>query len=140
MKYFIQMNGRTIGPMSAQQMMAYGVTEQTMVCCDSGEWAPLFTFPELQTLLAAKRQAGAYNPGGKDKTVAGVLAILLGGLGAQYFYLGNVTGGLLSILLSMCTCGIWSVLMLVQGILMLTMSEDEFYNKYVNTDKTLPVF
>lgn len=140
MKYFIQIQGRTIGPMTATQLLAYNVTEQTPVCCESGEWSPLFTYPELQTLLSDKRRTSNHNPGDKDKMVAGILAILLGAFGAQYFYLGNITGGLISILLSMCTCGIWPILMLVQGILMLTMSYDEFYSKFVYTDKTLPIF
>lgn len=80
------------------------------------------------------------SPSGKDKTVAGILAILLGGLGAQYFYLGRIGAGLLSILLSFITCGIWQVLMLVQGILMLTMSPQDFDAKYVYSDTTLPLF
>jgi len=89
-----------------------------------------------------------YTPGGnyyvstsgKDKTVAGILAILLGGFGAQYFYLGKIGSGVISIILSFVTCGIWSILMLVQGILMLTMSQQEFDNKFVYTDSTLPLF
>ncbi|MDE6860567.1 MAG: GYF domain-containing protein [Duncaniella sp.] len=77
---------------------------------------------------------------GKDKTVAGILAILLGGFGAQYFYLGKIGSGFISIVLSLVTCGLWSVLMLVQGILMLTMTQQEFDTKYVYSDSVLPLF
>lgn len=142
-KYFIQINGRTVGPMTATQVMAYSVYEDTPVCADSGTWAPLYTFPELQELLADKRRhvgTAMHRPGDKEKTVAGILAILLGGLGVQYFYLGKVSAGIITILLSMVTCGIWPVLMLIQGILMLTMSEEEFRAKFVDSTKTLPLF
>lgn len=76
----------------------------------------------------------------KDKLTAGILAILLGSLGIHYFYLGKTTAGILTIVISMCTCGIWSVVMLVQGILMLVMDDRSFYSKYVDTDKTFPLF
>lgn len=78
--------------------------------------------------------------GGKSKVAAGILAILLGGLGVQYFYLGKVGGGFITILLTLVTCGAWEVITLIQGILMLTMSEEEFDRKFVFTDKTFPLF
>ena len=78
--------------------------------------------------------------GGKEKVVAGLLAIFLGWLGIHYFYLGKTTAGIITIVLSACTCGIWSLLMLVQGILMLTMSDADFEEKYVDNEKTFPLF
>ena len=76
----------------------------------------------------------------KDKTVAGLLAIFLGYLGIQYFYLGKNTAGILSIVISLCSCGIWGVITLIQGILMLTMQEEDFNAKYVDNEKTFPLF
>lgn len=76
----------------------------------------------------------------KEKVVAGLLAIFLGSLGIHYFYLGKTTAGILTIVLSLCTCGIWSFLMLVQGILMLTMSDADFEEKYVYNERTFPLF
>lgn len=147
MNYFITYQGRTIGPMSIQQVMAYNVDENTSVCSDSGEWAPLFSYPELQEALAEKRRNSNYSTpeetypsSGKDKVGTAVLAILLGTLGIQYFYLGKTTAGLLSILISFCTCGAWNLVCLAQGIVMLTMSQQEFDQKFVYTDKTFPLF
>lgn len=74
------------------------------------------------------------------KTLAGVMAILFGSLGVQYFILGRVAGGLLTILLTAVTCGLWSILTFIQGIMMLTMSPQDFYQKYMATTKTLPLF
>ena len=77
---------------------------------------------------------------GKDKTVAGILAILLGGFGAQYFYVGKIGAGLITLVLTFVTCGIWPILMLAQGIIMLTMSQEQFDQKYVYSNSTLPLF
>lgn len=77
---------------------------------------------------------------GKSRGVAALLAIFLGGLGVHYFYLGKTAGGLLTILLSVVTCGIWQVLTLVQGILMLCMDNRSFDMKYVRSTSTLPLF
>lgn len=74
------------------------------------------------------------------KIITGILAIFFGGLGIHYFYLGKTTAGVISIVLSLCTCGIWVAIIFIQGILMLLMSDEDFTNKYVNTDKTLPLF
>ena len=79
-------------------------------------------------------------PEGKSRGVAGLLAILLGGLGVHYFYLGKVGGGILTILLSIVTCGIWSIINLIQGILMLCMTNEEFERKYVINPSTFPLF
>ena len=66
----------------------------------------------------------------KDKTTAGILAILLGGLGIHHFYLGNMQMGIIYILLA-CV-GISPVLGLVDGILYLTKSDEEFQANYTN--------
>lgn len=79
-------------------------------------------------------------PEGKSRGVAGLLAILLGGFGVHYFYLGKVGGGLLTILLCAVTCGIWSIIPLIQGILMLCMTNEEFERKYVTNPSTFPLF
>ena len=79
-------------------------------------------------------------PEGKCRGVAALFAILLGGLGVQYFYLGKVSGGLITILLSLVTCGLWQVVMLVQGIMMFCMTNEQFRQKYVLSPSSLPLF
>lgn len=79
-------------------------------------------------------------PEGKSRGVAALLAILLGGIGVHYFYLGKTTAGLLTILLTLVTCGLWQIITLVQGILMFCMSNVDFRNKYVLTNSTFPLF
>lgn len=64
----------------------------------------------------------------KDKTTAGILAILLGWLGVHKFYLGNTKGGILYIVLTLC-CGIGGVLGLVDGIVYLMDTEEKFQER-----------
>lgn len=71
----------------------------------------------------------------KSKVAAGVLGILLGGLGIHKFYLGYTKEGLIMLLVSVLTFGIGGVVMgiigLVEGIVYLTCSDMAFYDTYV---------
>jgi TM2 domain-containing membrane protein YozV len=67
---------------------------------------------------------------GKDKTAAGILGILLGGLGIHQFYLGSVGTGLILIAVTFITCGIGAVLGLIEGIMILVMSDEDFNKRY----------
>lgn len=89
--------------------------------------------------------AFADGPGGKNRGVAGLLAIFLGSLGIQYFYMGKTTPGIVCLLVTVLSCGtlgsIIAVLALVQGILMLCMSNQEFEAKYIGpTSSSFPIF
>ena len=82
----------------------------------------------------------ATGPEGKSRGITALLAILLGGLGVQYFYLGKIGGGFLTILLSLVTCGAWSIITFIQGILMFCMNNETFRYKFVLSPSVLPVF
>ncbi len=136
-------NGQPIGPMTTDQLRAYGITPNTMVQqAGTDQWLPAYNFPELMAMIQQTNGYGNgyYSTSGKDKIVAGVLALLVGTLGIQYFYVGKTTAGLLTILLSIITCGSWSIVTFIQGILMLVMDQQQFDQKYVYSDKTFPIF
>jgi len=65
----------------------------------------------------------------KDRMVAGIFAILLGTFGIHKFYLNDVGMGVLYLLFSWT--GIPSLVGLIEGILYLTASDEEFQEKYV---------
>ncbi len=67
--------------------------------------------------------------GGKSKVVAGVLGILLGGLGIHHFYLGSVGAGAVCLVAS-CFFGLGAIIGLVEGILLLVMKDEEFDSRY----------
>lgn len=63
----------------------------------------------------------------KSKTTAGVLGILLGGVGAHKFYLGKTGKGIIYLLF--CWTGIPGIIGLVEGIQYLAGSEESFQAK-----------
>jgi TM2 domain-containing membrane protein YozV len=67
-------------------------------------------------------------PNGKNKGVAALFGILLGAFGVHKFYLGQPGMGILYLLLFWT--GIPSIVGLVEGIIYLTMSDQEFTYKY----------
>lgn len=79
-------------------------------------------------------------PEGKSRGIAAILALIIGGLGIQYFYCGKTTAGVLTILLTVVTCGIWQILMFAQGLYMLFITNEEFERKYVASPSTFPLF
>lgn len=68
------------------------------------------------------------------KIAAGICGILLGALGIHKFILGLTTPGIIMLLVSLLTCGFGSPVMhiigLIEGILYLTKSDEEFYRLY----------
>jgi TM2 domain-containing membrane protein YozV len=64
------------------------------------------------------------------KVLAGVLAIVLGGLGVHKFILGYTQEGIIQLILGVVTCGIGGVIGLVEGIIYLTKTDEEFYQTY----------
>lgn len=70
----------------------------------------------------------------KNKMVAGILAIFLGGLGVHKFYLGKIGMGFLYLIF--CWTGIPAIIAFIEGIIYLVMNQREFdikYNNGVNT-------
>jgi len=80
--------------------------------------------------------------GEKNKLVAGILAILLGSLGIHKFYLGYTTAGIImlvvtivgSFLFGLGPLAMW-VVGVIEGIIYLTKSDQDFYNTYVVNQK-----
>ncbi|HBP25549.1 MAG TPA: hypothetical protein DD618_01155 [Acholeplasmatales bacterium] len=77
---------------------------------------------------AKKDPFAATAPNGKSKMVAGLFGILLGGFGIHKFYLGQT--GLGVVYLLFCWTGIPSIIGLIEGILLLTMTDADFIEKY----------
>ncbi len=72
------------------------------------------------------------SPANQDskKVVAGILAILLGWLGIHKFYLGYTTPGIIQLVLGICTGGLAGIIGLIEGIIYLTKSDEEFIRTY----------
>ncbi|MDA7518709.1 TM2 domain-containing protein [Akkermansiaceae bacterium] len=79
-------------------------------------------------------------PASEDKKVlAGILAILLGSLGIHKFVLGYQKEGIILLVITVVTCGfgamVTSIIGLIEGIIYLTKSDEEFRQTYVTNKK-----
>lgn len=74
----------------------------------------------------------------KKRVTAGILAIFLGGIGIHYFYLNKPVAGILFLLC--CWLIIPGIIAFVQGIVILSMTDEDFQTKYVNTSSSFPLF
>ena len=72
-------------------------------------------------------------PGAEKKIPAGICGILLGGLGIHKFILGYTKEGIIQILLSFICVG--GIIGLIEGIIYLTKSDEEFVNTYITNKK-----
>jgi TM2 domain-containing membrane protein YozV len=74
-------------------------------------------------------------PGADKKVLVGVLGIVLGSLGVHKFVLGYTTEGIIMAAVTVLTCGIGGAVMgiigLVEGIIYLTKSDEDFVATYV---------
>ena len=78
---------------------------------------------------------GGSSSGDKSKVAAGLLGIFLGCLGIHKFYLGYNKEAVIMLVISIASCGVaapvMSVIGLVEGIIYLTKSDEDFVSIYV---------
>ncbi|MBE9223478.1 NINE protein [Cyanobacterium stanieri LEGE 03274] len=70
------------------------------------------------------------------KMAAGICGILLGSFGIHKFILGYNQEGIILLLVSLLTCGfgaaITGIIGIVEGVIYLMKTDEEFYNMYLN--------
>jgi TM2 domain-containing membrane protein YozV len=101
--------------------------------------------PEMAPVMASpSQQPGVPILGSPvDKTTVGLCALLLGWLGIHKFLLGFQTEGIIMLAVSLgagvLTCGIGSgviwIIGIIEGIIYLTMSQEEFERTYIQGKK-----
>ena len=80
--------------------------------------------------------------GGKSRVAAAILALILGGIGAHKFYMGKTKAGWIMVALfafGLFTAGtfLWvaPIIALIEAIIYLTQSDEEFEERYINAPK-----
>jgi TM2 domain-containing membrane protein YozV len=68
--------------------------------------------------------------GADKKIVVGICAILLGGFGVHKFILGYTNEGIIQLVLGLCF-GIGGIIGIIEGIIYLTKSDEEFARTYL---------
>lgn len=110
-------------------------------CLQCGTMLPIAPMP----MQHMPQQQPAAMPSADKKLAAGICGILLGGIGVHKFILGYnnegvmmIVGYLVAIAITVITCGlafpillIPSVVGLIEGIIYLTKSDEEFVQTYV---------
>lgn len=79
------------------------------------------------------------NRGANKKIAAGICGIMVGAFGVHKFILGYQTEGVIMLLVSLLSCGmlafVMSIIGIVEGIMYLTKSDEEFVRTYVEGRK-----
>lgn len=73
--------------------------------------------------------------GADKKITAGICAILVGWLGVHKFVLGYTTEGVIQLALGVISCGLTSIISIIEGIIYLTKSDEEFVRTYIQNKK-----
>jgi len=73
--------------------------------------------------------------GADKKMTAGICAILLGWLGVHKFILGYTTEGVIQLVLGLLTCGLTNIIGIIEGVIYLTKSDEEFVRTYIQNKK-----
>ena len=149
----IGINGQQYGPVPPEQIRRWlaenRLNAQSLAQLEGHqEWKPLAAWPEFASeLKAAPPPISAAAPlytvpdpviaaRAANKIPAGICGILLGGFGIHKFILGYTAPGLILLLATILTCGIlWPIthiLGLIEGIIYLTKSDEEFVRIYVD--------
>jgi TM2 domain-containing membrane protein YozV len=88
-----------------------------------------------QPFIGGPGGAPSSRPDEGKRIAAGICALLVGSLGIHKFILGLNTAGLIMLLVSILTCGIGAIPMhiigLIEGIIYLSKSDEDFYQTYI---------
>ena len=148
-------DGQQYGPVSAEQLRRWiaenRLNAQTLIQPEGApDWKALNNFPEFAGDLKpapppfAAQPLAAIPPStvaakASTKIAADICGILLGSLGIHKFILGYTGAGLIMLLVTILTCGFASPVMwiigLIEGIIYLTKSDEEFVRTYVDGRK-----
>ena len=141
-------DGRPYGPVNAEQIRRWmtenRVNAQTLVQTEGApDWKALGSIPEFAPELKTVPPTIAPPPTlaarASNKIPAGICGILLGGFGIHKFILGYTGAGLVMLLVSVLSCFILAPVMhligLIEGIVYLCRSDEEFVRIYVDGRK-----
>ena len=144
----VGVDGQQYGPVNAEEIRRWiagnRVKAQTLAQMEgASEWKPLGSFsefaPELKVMPPPMVPPPIVTSRASGKIPAGILGILLGSLGIHKFILGYTGAGLVMLLVTVLSCFILSPIMhiigLIEGIIYLCKSDEEFVRTYVDGRK-----
>lgn len=97
-----------------------------------------YTRPYVESTINNAFNCG---PEGKSRGIFCLLALVAGTIGLHYFYINKVTAAILTIVLTIVTCGCWAIIPILQGIIILwNHTNEEFDRKFVASNASFPLF
>jgi len=156
-EWYYSHDGERHGPISSDQLRALAaagkLTSEDLVWKDGMEnWTAAGKVqgliqstgaaPSPPPVRSAAKAVDVDGPPGFDKAevankklAAGICGILVGSLGIHKFILNLTTPALIMLIVTVVTCGIGAMVMgligLIEGIIYLTKSDEEFYQTYL---------
>jgi TM2 domain-containing membrane protein YozV len=140
-------DGKEYGPVSAELLREWiqqgrvGLQTQARVEV-SADWRPLSNFPEfggLSNTPPLLSPPPTTDERASRKIPAGICGILLGCFGVHKFILGYTGAGLIMLLVTLLTCfmasAITGIIGLIEGIIYLTKTDQDFVRTYVEGRK-----
>ena len=91
-----------------------------------------YTRPYVESTINNAFNCG---PEGKSRGIFCLLALVAGSIGLHYFYINKVTAAILTIVLTIVTCGCWAIIPILQGIIILWN-----HTKFVASNSSFPLF
>ena len=142
-------DGKEYGPVTAEQLQQWAgdgrINAHTLIQPEgTTDWKAAANYPEILPPVAPPVSQPALGttvklPGADKKISAGICGILLGSLGIHKFLLGYTSEAITMLLITVLTCGVGGFVMhvigLIEGILYLTKSDEEFVATYVTGKK-----
>jgi TM2 domain-containing membrane protein YozV len=149
MNFYVGDGNQQRGPYTIDQLRGLGIRPDTLVWREGmSQWQPASTVAELRSILGSTTpgvppippsqmgyaSAPGHRPGSK-RVLAGVMAIIFGSLGIHKFIMGYVGAGMVYLLITVLSIGIAApimhILAVVEGIIYLCKSDQEFDQMYV---------
>ena len=76
-----------------------------------------------------------YEEAKQKKLLCGLMGIFFGGFAVHKFILGYTKTAVIQLVLSLVTCGLVGIVGLIEGIIYLTKSDEEFHKTYIEGKK-----
>jgi TM2 domain-containing membrane protein YozV len=139
MDYYMAAGAEQRGPFAKEHLLGQGLRPETLVWTDGmAQWQRADSVADLAWLFGPPMQTApsfAARSVTDTKLAAGLCGIFLGALGIHKFVLGMTNAGITMLLITVLTCGFGGVVMhvfgIIEGIIYLTKSDQEFYQTYM---------
>ncbi|HKY30845.1 MAG TPA: NINE protein [Pyrinomonadaceae bacterium] len=110
-------------------------TAQYCIACQAPLAPATGGYQPMQSVNQQQQMVDWKTLGADKKLVAGICGILLGGFGVHKFILGYTTEGIIQIVITLVTCGAGGIIGIIEGIIYLTKSDEDFVRTYIQGKK-----